>query len=229
MTKRLGLWRALAVMLLVVALPLGANARAESEEQQLVDKARLTVQAMKQAGDADVMRTYIQRAKAVVVIPAFVKASFIVGGAYGNAVIVGKNPATGQFNSPAFASLTEGSIGLQAGAESSQIIMTVLSDKALESLLTTKFTLGAEAGLTVLMYGAKRETATTTNLDVDIMTFTRSQGMSGGMSLDGAVLSVAEKSNIAYYGQTIPVRDIVIHGKAWSDGASVLREELDTF
>lgn len=229
MTKRLGLWRAFAVLLLVIALPMGRSALAESKQQQLVDKARLVVQSMKTVGDADVMRTYIQKAKAVVVIPEFVKASFIVGGAYGGGVILGRNPETGQFNAPAFAALTEGSLGLQAGAKSSEIIMTVLTEKGLNALLSTKFTLGADAGVAVLTLGAGRQTGTTTNFDVDILTFARSKGFYGGMSLDGAVLSVDSDANVAYYGQAMPVRDIVIYGKAWSDGASVLREELDNF
>lgn len=223
--------RVIPAFILVVALTLSANSvsAAGSDTQQLIDRARITVQAMKLAADADVMRSYIQRAKAVVVIPAFAKGSFIVGGAHGNGVILGRNGGSGPFNAPGFMELIEGSIGLQIGGEISEIILTVLTEDGLKALLNNKVSLGAQAGISVLSFGAGRETATTTNFDADILTFQRSKGLFGGMSVDGAVFSNLPKWNAAYYGQGFAVEDIVLHGKAWNDGANELRRELDTF
>lgn len=223
--------RTFPAILLIVTLAISATAAsaAESEQQQLVDRARLTVQAMKQAGDADVMRTYIRRAKAVVIIPAFAKGGFIIAGAHGNGLVLGKSGGAGPFNAPGFMELVEGSIGLQIGGEISEIIMTVLTDDGLKALLSNKVTLGAQAGISVLSFGAGRETATTTNFDADILTFQRSKGLFGGLSIDGAVFSNLPEWNTLYYGQNLPVQDIVLHGKAWHDGANQLRQELDTF
>jgi len=131
-----------AVVGLIAVLATVSESRAVSEQQQLVDRARLTVESMKQDGDAGIIRTYIRSAQAVVVIPEFVKAGFIIGGALGEGVIVGRDLKTKAFSMPSFVELTEGSIGLQIGAESSEIIMTIQTEKGLKALLNNQFKIG---------------------------------------------------------------------------------------
>lgn len=204
-------------------------AHAASEQQQLVDRARLTVQSMKQEGDAGVMRTYIRSAQAVVVIPEFVKAGFVVGGALGEGVIVGRDLKTKAFAMPSFVELAEGSVGLQAGVESSEIIMTVQTEKGLKALLKNQFTLGANAGITVLTLDASREASSTTNLDADIVTFARSKGLFGGVALDGTVFTHMIDDNAAYYGSTLSAQDVILKGKGRNNGAAALGQLLTKF
>lgn len=215
--------------LAVVALGLSAPARAESEQQQLVDRARLTVDVMKSESDAETIRAYLQSARAVVIIPEFIKAGFIVGGAYGKGLILTRDATTGDWSSPAFMELAEGSIGLQIGVEASEIIMAVRSDDGLKALLADQFTIGGEAGITVLTLGGSREAATTSNFEADIITFARSKGLFGGISLDGAKLILKEEDNALYYGQAVSVEDIVIHRKVGNVNADRLRNALRGF
>ena len=215
--------------LAVVALGLSAPARADSEQQQLVDRARLTVDVMKSESDAETIRAYLQSARAVVIIPEFIKAGFIVGGAYGKGLILTRDAATGDWSSPAFMELAEGSIGLQIGVEASEIIMAVRSDDGLKALLADQFTIGGEAGITVLTLGGSREAATTSNFEADIITFARSKGLFGGISLDGAKLILKDEDNALYYGQAVSVEDIVIHRKVGNVNADRLRNALRGF
>jgi lipid-binding SYLF domain-containing protein len=204
-------------------------AAAMSEQEQLVERARLTVLSLKNFNDVGVIRPYVQGARAVVVIPSFIKASLVIGGAHGEGVMVGRNLATGAWRYPAFVSLSEGSIGLQAGAEASEIIMIVLTEKGVNALLTDKVKLGGEAGIAVLNIGAGREASTTTNMGADVVTFARSKGLYAGLSLEGAVLSLDNKANSAYHGKPLTARQLVqedIQGNAQSDD---LREALANF
>lgn len=209
---------------------LGASAaNAASEQQQLVDRARLTVESLKQDGEAGIMRTYIRSAQAVVVIPEFVKAGFIVGGALGEGVIVGRDLKTKAFSMPSFVELAEGSVGLQAGVESSEIIMTVQTEKGLKALLKNQFTFGANAGITVLTLDASREASTTTNLNADVVTFARSKGLFGGVALDGTVFNHMVDDNAAYYGSTLSAEEIILKGKGRNSGAAALGQLLTKF
>jgi lipid-binding SYLF domain-containing protein len=215
--------------LAVVILGLSEPARADSEQQQLVDRARLAVDTMKSDTYAETIRAYVQSARAIVIIPEFVKAGFIIGGAYGKGLIIARDAAVGDWSSPAFMELVEGSIGLQIGGESAEIFMTVRSDDGLKALLSNQFTIGGEAGITVLTMGAKREAATTTNLEADIITFGRGKGLFGGVSLDGAKLIMKADDNAAYYGQAVSAEDIVIHRKVGNVNADGLRNALRGF
>jgi len=218
-----------AVVGLIAVLATVSESRAVSEQQQLVDRARLTVESMKQDGDAGIIRTYIRSAQAVVVIPEFVKAGFIIGGALGEGVIVGRDLKTKAFSMPSFVELTEGSIGLQIGAESSEIIMTIQTEKGLKALLNNQFTFGAGADITILTIGAGREASTTTNLDADVVTFSRSKGLFGGIALDGTMFTHMIDHNAAYYGSAFTAQEVVLQGKGRNNAASALAYLLTNF
>ncbi len=224
------------VLLIVATVVLGMTgvssarqAMALTDQEELVDRARLTVASLKDFNDVGVIAPYIKGARAVVVIPAFVKAGFIVGGAHGEGVMVGRNLKTGAWRYPAFITLSEGSIGLQIGAESSEIIMICLTEKGVTALLDDGVKLGAEAGIAVLTIGGAREAATTTAVGADVVTFARSKGLFGGLSIEGAVLGQDQASNTAYHGKSFSTRQLVTTDVKGNRGADGLRKALAGF
>lgn len=224
------------VFLLVAVVILGVAgftnvrpAAAMSEEEELVDRARLTGESLSKYTDAGLIAPYIKGAYAVVIIPSFVKAGFIVGGARGEGVMLGRNPKTGAWRYPAFVSLSEGSIGLQIGAEASEIIMIYLTEKGVNALLEDKVKLGAEAGIAVLTIGGSREASTTTAVGADVVTFVRSKGLFGGLSVEGAVLSQSQASNTAYHVKSFSTLQLVTTDVIGNRGAYGLRNALAGF
>lgn len=154
------------------------------------------------------MDPYLARARAVMVIPSFYKGGFILGGAYGYGVLTVRDSA-GTFSPPAFYSMAGGSIGLQIGGQRVQSILMIMTEKGLESILSDQFKLGAMAGISVATFGANIETATTTNLEQDIIAYAHSQGAYGGGAIEGAAISLREDWNTAIYGATANDRDIL--------------------
>src|SRR3546814_5318394 len=82
------------------------------------------------------------------VVPQLLKAGLIIGGELGDAVVLSRSP-DGGWSSPAFYSLTGGSIGLQAGAEAKQVIIAVMTDKGLNELMSNQFEAGVDASIAV--------------------------------------------------------------------------------
>lgn len=223
-------------LMIVALVVLGAasfagarHAAAMTDEEELVDRARLTVLSLKEFNDVGVIRPYVKGARAVVIIPAFVKAGFIVGGAHGSGVMLGRNLKTGTWRYPAFVALSEGSIGLQIGAEASEIIMVCLTEKGVNALLEDGVKLGAEAGIAVLTIGAGREASTTTAVGADVVTFARSKGLFGGLSIEGAVLTQDQAANTVYHGKTLSTKQLVTTDVKGNRGADGLREALAGF
>jgi lipid-binding SYLF domain-containing protein len=77
------------------------------------------------------------------------------------------------------------------------------------ALLATSTKLGVDANIAVGPVGAGASAATA-NLSADIVGFSRSQGLYGGVSVQGAIVGVREGLNQAYYGKEVTPRDILL-------------------
>jgi hypothetical protein len=99
-----------------------------------------------------------------------------------------------------FLTLAGGSLGWQAGAQSSDIVLVFKSQKSVEGLLTGKFTLGADAAVAAGPVGRRAGAATDSELKAEIYSYSRSRGLFAGISIDGSVLEIDDRANAAYYG-----------------------------
>jgi lipid-binding SYLF domain-containing protein len=152
-------------------------------------------------------RDHITKAKAVMIIPTLVKAGFIFGGSGGTGVVLARDEKTNIWRGPSFASAGSVSWGLQAGASAAEVVMMAMTDKGKDALLSNKFQVGADASVAAGPVGTGAQAATT-----DIVQFTRSKGLFGGLSLEGSVIDVRDSLNKAYYGKAATPVDILIHG-----------------
>jgi lipid-binding SYLF domain-containing protein len=202
-----------------------AAAQDAAEAQALVDKARLTVDAFRADPNMRAMRDLVARARGVLVVPQLLKAGLIIGGEGGSGVLLARDEAG--WSGPAFYSMAAGSIGLQIGAQASEVMLVFMTERAIDAVLHNKVKLGADASAAAGPVGAGIEAATTTNLRDDIYTYSRSKGLFAGASFEGAVLSAREKFNRAYYGGPVSPGQIVMQRTVDSSGADALRAALD--
>lgn len=201
----------------------------QGEEQGLVDRATLSVQEILGEGhDRLNAASLLPRARAVIVCPRIFRAGFFFGGEGGGCVLVGRD-AAGSWSSPAFYTLGSGSFGLQAGIQDLQIIMLIMNDRALNAVLDTQLTLGADASLAVATYGGSVQASTTTAVGADIVAFARARGLYAGLTLEGSLLSARSEWNRGYYRQEVGPRQIVVAMGAHNPGADPLRAALMRF
>lgn len=182
------------------ALLLAAPARADDvvDARQVLDEAAITVERVRAQLKPDIDDA-LARSKAVLIIPSFYKAGFIVGAAYGDGVLITRQ-ADGSFGDPAFYRMTAGSIGLQIGMNSSEVIFAILTEKGLSAVLNDEFKLGANVGMSIGTLGVGAEAATTTNVGNDILAYSKASGLFAGGALEGAVIKPRKDWNAAVYG-----------------------------
>jgi lipid-binding SYLF domain-containing protein len=197
----------------LLATPRLGRADAALETQQLVDQARMTVDAFQADAKMGAFRDRITKARAVLIAPQLLKAAFIVGAAGGSGVVVTRDQASGRWNGPAFYTLGGASFGLQIGAEASEAMVLAMTERGVNALLKTGVQLGAGANLAVGPIGGGAGVATQ-NLSADLISFSRSQGIYGGVSLEGAVLGVRAGWNEAFYGRALTPNDILVRGES---------------
>ncbi len=142
---------------------------------------------------------YLDQARAVMIIPSFYKIGFLVGGSYGNAVLMVRDNS-GVWSPPAFFQVAGGSFGLQIGGQSGHMLFMIMTKNGLEAILNDRFKVGANLGVTFLNGGAGVEAATTSNLNQDIIAFATASGAYGGAAIDGSAITVRYDWNTAMYG-----------------------------
>jgi SH3 domain-containing YSC84-like protein 1 len=205
---------ALLVLLLAVSVWGGAVRPAVAGEaenaQQLVDKARLTLNAFvadKEMGPP--VKDILQKAKGVLIYPQVLRGAFIVGASGGSGVFLTHDAKAKKWGGPAFYTIGQASFGLQAGGDASEIVLVALSDRGVSALLATSAKLGADASVAAGPVGAGAQAATQ-NLSADIVSFSRAKGIYGGVSVDGAVVATRDALNKAYYGKAASPTDILV-------------------
>lgn len=208
--------RILACAALAGLVALGAPARAD--EQRLVDESATVLSQF--LADAAVQRT-LTRARGVMIIPDYVKAGFIVGGASGDGVMMLRR-ADGSWTYPAFYEFGGGSVGLQIGASESEILMLFMTDKSLDEVIDNKLVLGGSAGATVAN-ASGRQSGSVSDDDVDIITYMRSGGAYVGATIEGGHIDFEGDENRDYYGGGASARGILIDNAFSNPGADQLR------
>jgi lipid-binding SYLF domain-containing protein len=214
-----------AASALVMSIATATPAFAVSDEQTLIDHSVGTLQDLRTDKAFGNARQLLNDARAVLIAPRIFKAGFFFGGEGGQAVLLVRG-AHG-WSDPAFYQVASASFGLQIGAQSSEMIMFIMTTKALNALMQDKFKIGANAGIAVATLGSTVEGATTAHAGADIVVWASSSGAYAGISLDGSVIEPMREGDANYYGRPVTSSDIVLRHAVRAHGASALVHTLD--
>jgi len=207
------------VAVLAATLPLALfapAAAAQSEQQQLVNKADTTLQNFLRDPEMKWLQQNIGRAKGVIIAPEIVKAGFIFGGSGGRALMVSREG--GKWMGPSFYTMATASVGFQAGVAVSEMVTLVMTEKGLNSMLSANFKMGGDASVAAGPVGAGAKS----DVVADLITFTRAKGVYGGLNLDGTLVNLSDEWNKAYFGQAVQPVDILVKGTVSNKGAAKL-------
>ncbi len=203
------------------------GARAQSDQQQIVDEAVGVVHSFHNPGNyTDNVRSLVRRSRAVLIVPNLVKAGFIFGAQGGQGVLLIHN-RNGSWSYPAFYNLGAASFGLQAGIAVSKVVLIIMNDRALQLAITqAQLKLGAEAGLAIATLGAGAE-GSVTSAGADIYALSNSKGLFGGIALQGGAIGPNRDWNARYYNRPVTTEQIVYgHARLHQPGANALRRAL---
>lgn len=194
---------------------------------QLVEKSLLTFNAF--VADKDMgpsLQAILKRARGVLIYPQVLEGAFIFGISGGSGTFLVLDPKTNVVSGPAFYTIGQVGFGVMAGGRASEVVLVALTDRGVSALLTTSTKFGADAAIAVGPVGAGAEAATA-NLSGDIVSYARTQGLYGGVSVNGAVVATRDALNAAYYGKEVTPTQILIqrevtnpHAKGLIDAVS---------
>jgi lipid-binding SYLF domain-containing protein len=213
-----------AVLLASVVL---SPARAMADDERL-ENAATVLSEMTIASDIGISPTFFAKAKCVVVVPSVKKAALGIGGQYGRGYISCRN-AGGGWSAPGGVRIEGGSIGFQIGGSDTDVIMLVLTERGVDRLLSSKFTVGADAAVAAGPVGRQASAQTDATMMAEILAWSRSRGAYAGLSLQGSTLREDDSENKELYGSELHNKDIVRGSTKIPAAAEALVSTLSKF
>jgi lipid-binding SYLF domain-containing protein len=222
MSKRL-----LIVTTLALFVTLTAVASDREDDVNRTNKATQVFKEIMNAPDQGIPQDLLDSAKCIAIIPGDVKFAFIFGGNYGRGLATCRTEHG--WSAPMFVAVDGGSVGYQIGGSSTDLVMLFMNDHALQSLLSDKFKLGADASVAAGPVGRHASAGTDLKLNAEILSYSRTKGVFAGVSLDGAVVQADKSGDEAMYGHDVD-RHEILHGKiAVPESARPLLHEISEY
>jgi SH3 domain-containing YSC84-like protein 1 len=216
--------RILVVSTLALLATLTAVASDHEDDVKRTDKAAQVFKEIMNTPDQGIPQDLLESAKCIAIIPGDVKFAFIFGGNYGRGLATCRT-AHG-WSAPIFVAIDGGSVGYQIGGSSTDIVLLFMNDRALHSLLSDKFKLGADASVAAGPVGRNASAGTDLKLNAEILSYSRTKGVFAGVSLTGAVLQADKSGDKAMYGDNVNRQEVLDGKVAVPASARPLLEEL---
>lgn len=196
---------------LALCLVLGSAAlNAANKEQERLANCGVVMQEVLDVPD-NIPQELLGKAECVVVIPSMTKVAVGIGGSYGRGAMVCRTGKTfnGPWGAPAMYAIEGGSLGLQLGGESTDVVLLIMNDRGVDALLNSKVKLGADASAAAGPKGRHIEASTDGSLRAEILSYSRSRGLFAGVSLEGTSLRPDDDASQQVYGRKMTAREIV--------------------
>jgi lipid-binding SYLF domain-containing protein len=175
-----------------------------------LQEATEDLHAMMKASDKGIPHDLLSKASCVVVVPNLKKGGFIVGAEYGVGYFSCRKPSGVGWSAPGSLRISGGKFGLLIGAAETNVIMLVMNEGGMNHLLSDKFQIGGEAAAAAGPVGRDSSAMTDAEAHAEILTYSRSRGLFGGIDITGAAVTQDTDANKALYGTPINNKEIVM-------------------
>ena len=187
--------------MILMALGAAIPAVAADETTSRLDRAAAVLGLITEPSHG-VKPEYLAAADCIVAIPGFKKGAAVIGVGYGRGYMPCRN-AQG-WPAPVAMALESGSVGVQIGGESIDIVILLLDKEHRGKLLGERFAIGSDASVA---WGNGKSAHEEPNAQFVFYGFTK--GVFGGFGLDGATLKCDESGDKDLHGTRLTTNEIV--------------------
>jgi lipid-binding SYLF domain-containing protein len=214
------------VLLLVTSAALAGKEKAHPLLR--LDESAAVLQEIMATPDRSIPQDLLDKSQCIVIVPGLKKGAFILGGKYGKGYISCRRKNDG-WSAPGTVRVEGGSVGFQIGGSESDVIMLVMNARGVNKLLASKFTLGGEGAVAAGPVGREATAQTDALMHAEILSWSRSQGLFAGVSLQGATLRQDLSDNAVIYGKKITNKEIVQSSMPVPNAAKALISALNKY
>lgn len=200
----------------------------EAEDKRLQESADVLNEIMV-SGDNSIPQGLLEKAACAVVVPGMKKGGFIVGAKFGRGFATCRKATGVGWSAPSGVRIEGGSVGFQIGGAEVDIILLVMNKRGMDRLTSSKFTLGGEASVAAGPVGRDTQAQTDATMRAEILSWSRTRGVFGGIALQGATLRRDADVDAALYGSQKTVLEILDGHAAPPAAASALLSTLNKY
>ena len=219
--KRTALPVTVIILLAIMAIvnPLVAQQSPEDEVKRVAE-ATTVLEEIMAAADKSVPRSIMEKAEGIAVFPSMIKGGLVVGAQHGRGILSVRNKQTGAWSSPAFLSITGGSVGAQIGVQAIDLVLVINGQRGLEQLVQNQFKVGADASAAAGPVGRDASASTDIQMRAQILSYSRTRGLFAGVTLNGSTIRQDRDANERFYGTAFRTGQIVFDGMGSSPDAA---------
>jgi SH3 domain-containing YSC84-like protein 1 len=186
----------------------GLLLQADTPDERLKDASSVFSEIMN-TPDKGIPSDLLDKARCAVIVPGMKSGGFIVGAKYGRGFAICRRESNNGWGAPAAYRVEGGSFGFQIGAQNTDVVMLVMSERGMRRLLESKFTLGGEASVAAGPVGRSAQAQTDLQMRADILSWSRSRGAFAGVALTGATLRPDNDVDKELYGKELSNQEIL--------------------
>lgn len=200
-------WRECLILVVAVmfmqcfAFPLPAEAGMQDD----VDQAVTILQRFRSLPETDIPPAVFRQAKGLAILTV-TKAGFILSARGGTGIVVARRGKG--WSGPSAIGTGGAGFGLQVGAQVTEFVIVLNTDNAVKA-----FSQGGNVSLGADLSVAAGPVGRTASAGVmpmaAVYTYSRSQGIFAGVSLEGTVIGARNDTNAAYYGRSVNPEEIL--------------------
>jgi len=201
--------------------------RADDSVNRRLKAAEDVLSEVMASSDKAIPQSLLDKSRCVVIVPGLKKGAFIFGARFGRGFVTCRNKDGIGWTAPGSVRIEGGSVGFQAGAKETDVVLLVMNDRGVDRLLSSQFTLGGQASVAAGPVGRTASAETDALLSAEILSWSRSRGVFAGVSLQGATLRQDLGVNRALYGRTLENQEVLSNPPEPPAAAKGLLEELN--
>jgi lipid-binding SYLF domain-containing protein len=219
-----GLMRAVKVFAsaLIVALLWGSSPAFAAGLQDDIDQAVTIIERFRGIPETSIPPSVLRDARGVAILTV-IKGGFIFSGRGGSGVVVARNK--GGWSGPSAIGTGGAGFGLQIGAQVTEFVLILNTSDAVKAFSRGgNVMLGTDLSVAAGPVGRTVEAGVTPVAAV--YTYSRSQGLFAGISLEGTIVATRNDANTAYYGRAVTPDEILAGKVKVPAGAKKLQKTL---
>lgn len=203
--------RAVGLGIILLGLFISVWADSGEKEKDRIKESSNVLKEILGAPDKGIPGSVLNGSKCVIIFPSVKKAAVGIGGNYGRGVMTCRQGEDfkGPWSAPVMMATGGGSIGFQIGGSGTDFVILVLNEGGARSVMKSKLKLGADASIAAGPVGRTAEASTNGAMKAQMLSYSRSRGIFGGVSLSGASLRVDGDANKNLYGDKVTTEQIM--------------------
>ncbi|MBN2395860.1 MAG: lipid-binding SYLF domain-containing protein [Candidatus Atribacteria bacterium] len=198
------------LFIILIMIVLGNNAYAQPlsrEEERIGASKDVFLEMVSQEDQAGAIGKLLEHASGIAIFPELTKIGLGIGVQFGEGIVLRKDPETRKWYGPAFIEIKTASVGPQIGIQDVSLILIVMDQEGIDAFKNNDFHFGAN--ISISPGPTEKTLQKIEDFNDSIYTYSHSEGIYAGFTLEGSVIHEDSNANQAFYGRSITSKEVL--------------------